>query len=85
MSNMSYCRFQNTASDFQDCLTNLRTLNPGDRSQNTRAEREARSQLIHLAYELLQEIGADECSSVWELDGFIAELDQEYEAEEEPA
>ena len=44
--NMSYCRFQNTATDFRDCLENLRSLEPEDRDHNTANERRARRELI---------------------------------------
>lgn len=30
MSNMSYCRFQNTSSDLQDCLGALGDMDPED-------------------------------------------------------
>ena len=59
MSNMSYCRFQNTAPDFTDCVDNLRSLRPTDRSANTEVEREARAELIRAAANLLAELGIE--------------------------
>ncbi len=58
--NMSYCRFQNTASDFRDCLENLHSLEPEDRHPNTDDERLARLDLILNAAYLLQELGVDD-------------------------
>lgn len=49
MSNMSYCRFQNTVQDFQDCLDNIYE---DDLSKD---ERRARIRLIKLAYEMVQD------------------------------
>jgi len=48
MSNMSYCRFQNTARDFQDCLQaidNGCSLSP--------EEQEAMMRLVDMAYQLV--------------------------------
>lgn len=51
MSNMSYCRFQNTLNDLRDCAGNLRD---GDLSQE---EASARRQLLELCMEMLEEVG----------------------------
>lgn len=42
MSNMSYCRFQNTLSDLQDCYDNMDEV-------NSLSEARARESLIELA------------------------------------
>lgn len=78
MANMSYCRFQNTVGDFEDCVRNLRTLDPNDRSQNNRAELEARAKLVHAAVMLLEEMGLVDLD-IHDVDGAISSL--EYEAE----
>ncbi len=51
MANMSYCRFQNTVSDFADCLHALEDENFESLSKN---ERRAAKQLIDLARELIE-------------------------------
>lgn len=48
MSNMSYCRFRNTVSDFSDCAENIDDELPED-------EARARKQLIKLAYEMVSD------------------------------
>ena len=74
--NMSYCRFQNTANDLQDCLINLRTLDPNDMSPNDHAERQARATIILLAASLLEELGIDDIGDSHAIHRTIAELDQ---------
>ena len=76
MSNMSYCRFQNTEADFRDCVRNLRTLNPEDHSYNTEQERDARARLIEMAVDLLQELGLDPDPN-GELDELVNALNSE--------
>jgi len=73
--NMSYCRFQNTARDLQDCAAHLFDIN-GD-SANDRAERAARAEIVRLAALILEEIGVDDPSDVNAIDAAIFELDQE--------
>ena len=34
---MSYCRFENTANDLQDCYDNIEEFNPGDSSERENA------------------------------------------------
>jgi uncharacterized protein YjiS (DUF1127 family) len=77
MSNMSYCRFSNTAIDFRDCLENLRTLDPSDQHQNTREERRNRARLIEMAAQLLAEIGIEDLSDDAAIRAAIYELDHE--------
>jgi len=50
MSNMSYCRFQNTSMDLQDCLDNI------DDDELSLDEERARKRLIVLCKRI-----ADEC------------------------
>lgn len=75
--NMSYCRFQNTASDFRDCLENLRSLDPEDRHPNTDDERRARRNIILNAVNLLQEVGVEDLNDIHEIERLIDALDQE--------
>lgn len=75
MSNMSYCRFQNTAEDFADCVNNLRSLDPADRSSNTSDERDARRRIIELAADLMAELGVEDPSDIWALSSIISDLD----------
>lgn len=75
--NMSYCRFQNTASDFRDCLENLRSLDPEDKHPNTDDERRARRNIILNAALLLQNVGVDDLYDIHEIGRLIDALDQE--------
>ena len=52
MSNMSYCRFENTLADLQDCSENLR-------NKLSDREKKARQQLVELCGYILEELGAD--------------------------
>lgn len=54
MANMSYCRFENTASDLADCLTYLT-----DRLDNE-YETSARLRLIELCREIIEIADAEE-------------------------
>jgi len=74
MSNMSYCRFQNTSGDFRDCVENLFTLDPEDSSHNGVAERCGRASLIRAAANLLEELSLAEVDTA-ALDAAIEELD----------
>ena len=53
MSNMSYCRFQNTQQDFADCLEHIKDSGLSD------DEKRARVRLVRAAMEMLQELGLD--------------------------
>ena len=75
--NMSYCRFQNTATDFRDCLENLRSLEPEDRDHNTTNERRARRELILDAATLMQELGVDDVFDTHALLRLVDALDKE--------
>lgn len=62
MSNMSYCRFENTASDLRDCEDHLL-----DRL-NSRHETDARIDLVETCYRILEALGftieEEECEIV---------------------
>jgi hypothetical protein len=77
MANMSYCRFQNTANDLRDCVQNLRTLDPEDRSFNTDEERRARRDIIEMAAQLITELGIDDPADGWEVERAVDALDAE--------
>lgn len=52
MSNMSYCRFQNTLSDLADCAEAVET-----REELSREESRARRYLFELMATMMEEIG----------------------------
>ncbi len=56
MSNMSYCRFQNTAGDFADCKETLEQLIAGGEEPLSREELYAAKRLVRLAYEMVQSL-----------------------------
>jgi len=53
MSNMSYCRFQNTLSDLRDCYENM------DDEDLSEAERKARARLIKMCQEIADDFSED--------------------------
>jgi hypothetical protein len=52
MSNMSYCRFQNTSTDFDDCVEYIHDNLSDD-------ENRARRRLVEQAINMLNELGCD--------------------------
>ena len=56
MANMSYCRFQNTVNDLQDCVDADGMYDPEDLSDD---ERRARERLIDLCLQVAGEFGED--------------------------
>ena len=56
MSNMSYCRFQNTLTDLQDCMDTLYDLDE-DLSELSGAEKRAAKSLIELCNEIVVSYG----------------------------
>lgn len=56
MSNMSYCRFQNTLRDFWDCADALDELE-GDLSTLSNAEAEAARELLSVCAHLVDRYG----------------------------
>jgi len=63
--------------DFQDCVENLRSIDPNDKSENTVYERSARSNLIRYAAELLASIGIEDPADTHAIDAAIQELNTE--------
>lgn len=74
MSNMSYCRWENTLNDLRDCATDLqykhewvscppehRDADPGEDRQEplSRTERAAFREIFELMANMLEEIGYD--------------------------
>ena len=53
MLNMSYCRFQNTVGDLEDCYDHI-DLNENDLSQD---EEDARERLIEICVDIALEYG----------------------------
>ena len=49
MPNMSYCRFENTVSDMQDCIN---AIEDGDTSDLSRSEIRALEEFLDLAREI---------------------------------
>ena len=50
MGNMSYCRFENTSKDLQDCVDNWESLN----EESTDYEIEGKEKIIELAREIIE-------------------------------
>lgn len=53
MANMSYCRFQNTLTDFEDCSTSLAEAFEGDLGKLSREELRAAIRLVEEARDLV--------------------------------
>lgn len=51
MANMSYCRFENTLEDLQDCYDNI------DNDNLSLSEKEARKKLIKLCIDIALDYG----------------------------
>ena len=49
MGNMSYCRFENTVPDLQDCMENIENT-----SRLSKSERQARRDLILMCIEIAE-------------------------------
>lgn len=56
MSNMSYCRFQNTLADLRDCEEKLMDLQ-GDLSSLSKEEQRAAKALIAVCYAIWHDFG----------------------------
>ena len=50
MSNMSYCRFQNTLGDLKDCRDNIH-----ETKDMSKEERSARDRLVQVCKEIVEE------------------------------
>lgn len=53
MANMSYCRFENTASDLRDCFDNF------DNNDLSESEARARRDIIKMAVEIALDYGPE--------------------------
>lgn len=51
MANMSYCRFENTASDLQDCYDNM------DSDEFSEREAKSRKRIIQLSCDIAESYG----------------------------
>jgi hypothetical protein len=54
MSNMSYCRFENTDRDLSDCEDTLSYLYDGDEVVDNETEVEAAARLIERCYDIVE-------------------------------
>jgi hypothetical protein len=57
MSNMSYCRFENTLSDLRDCELALEEETPESLAQMSEYERPARDALVKLCCKIARKYG----------------------------
>ena len=57
MSNMSYCRFENTARDLHDCQMALQERNTQEEKDMSESEKMAKKQLIFMCCEIAEEFG----------------------------
>ena len=74
MSNMSYCRFQNTALDLDDCADALEELLNADREALSADELRAAKRLVELCFSIVTMV-AD--SSEYEVDEFMERFDSD--------
>lgn len=58
MSNMSYCRFNNTLQDLRDCYENM--VEPIRKSDSYDSEYVKRTKLIELCMKIAQEFGDED-------------------------
>lgn len=56
MPNMSYCRFQNTSRDLQDCLTHF-TQPLDSKDWNTELERNHRIRIVQMCIDIVEMCG----------------------------
>jgi len=57
MSNMSYCRFENTVRDLQDCSYALEEMTEDDTEQLSKSETRAKKRLIQLCVDIADAYG----------------------------
>lgn len=57
MSNMSYCRFENTLADLYDCQEQMQN---GDKTELSSNELEARENLLSLCIDIVEEFGHEQ-------------------------
>lgn len=70
---MSYCRFENTAKDLQDCVDNLFD------EVSTRSEYKARQRLIKLAHEIVEQVSLDDIDDLPVDDEYLTKDGKEIE------
>lgn len=58
MSNMSYCRFENTAKDLADCLSALRDEEANSADLSSEHEQRGKVRLFNLCAAIIDEFGA---------------------------
>ena len=64
MTNMSYCRFQNTLGDLQDCYDNMDELGPiEDAGETERREIRCRKRLVALCKRIADDYHEEFCES----------------------
>lgn len=78
MSNMSYCRFENTLSDFKDCLGAIEGLDGGEEPPLSRDEARAAVDLIMNAVNLALRVAEFAEKDVEDLNDSDAEQFVEY-------
>ena len=74
--NMSDRRFQNTQGFLGDCATRLWTLDPKNHGKNETYERQARREILHLAFRMLEEVSCDMNDGESGLDKLIDAMDE---------
>lgn len=55
MSNMSYCRFENTLSDLEDCLKALRAMRNGEEERLSHRELQSAKGLASICLQFVEE------------------------------
>ncbi len=58
MANMSYCRFENTLSDLEDCYEDMSFGK--DFSELSQTEKQARNELVSLCKKIAEEFNEEE-------------------------
>jgi len=79
MSNMSYCRFQNTLLDLQDCRVALEEMTTGNEGPLSRDELRAAKALAQEAADLLQllsDYSGQSFEDLIDTDGFSDAIEQ---------
>lgn len=85
---MSYCRFQNTRTDFHDCKGALEDMIHGEEESLSRDERSAAKDLILSAFDMIQlvrdELHLDEESEITEdvVEEFLSSLEERAKQED---
>ena len=72
MSNMSYCRFENTLADLQDCQQALNSIYE-DVAEMSRYEKNSVVELVALCKQISDEWGIDEVQEIIDNDDAIPE------------